>query len=345
MRRLRPLTAAAGIVLAAACAWRAPAGTLPAQLSDDAFWRLAAELSEPAGTFTHSDNLVSNEVFFAHTARQLRARGGVYIGVGPEQNFSYITRVEPAMAFIADIRQENRNLHLLYKTLFETSESRAEFLSRLFSRDRPASAGPRSSVDDLFAAFDKAPSSGAVRDATAALVRQRLLGTHGWPLTDADLASIDYALEAFQHDGPAIHYGRSRPGSEPGPSYRTLMTARDVSGLPRSYLADEKAFGFVKQLHAKNLIVPVVGDFGGPGVIARIGEYVRRHDSHVSAFYGSNVEVYLSKPQMASYCDSLASLPVEWRTWFIGGRGAQPLASKLRTCPRDAKPLEWRPPS
>ena len=90
----------------------------PAQLSDEEFWNLSTRLSEPPGAFRHSENLVSNEELFPHTIRLLRARGGVYIGVGPEQNFSYIARIRPSMAFIIDIRQENRNLHLLYKALF-----------------------------------------------------------------------------------------------------------------------------------------------------------------------------------------------------------------------------------
>ena len=62
----------------------------------------------------------------------------MYLGVGPEQNFTYITAVRPRMAFILDIRRGNLQEHLLYKALFELSADRAEFLSRLFSRPRAA---------------------------------------------------------------------------------------------------------------------------------------------------------------------------------------------------------------
>jgi hypothetical protein len=89
--------------------------------------------------------------------------------------------------------------------------------------------------------------------------------------------------------------------------------------------------------------VPVVGDFGGGGAISRVGEYVRLRGSRVSAFYGSNVEVYLTRRQTAVFCTSLASLPADARAWFIGGRGAQPFSAKLRTCPQEATPVEWRP--
>src|SRR4029450_6213885 len=105
------LLVCAFVLLAAACR----SSTLPPAMSDAAFWALTESLSEPAGTFAISDNLVSNEPGFAENARWLRARGGVYVGVGPEQNFSYIAALRPATAFVIDIRRENRNLHLLYK--------------------------------------------------------------------------------------------------------------------------------------------------------------------------------------------------------------------------------------
>ena len=110
------------------------------------------------------------------------------------------------------------------------------------------------------------------------------------------------------------------------------MVARDVGGQPRSYLATDESFAIVKQLHERNLIVPVVGDFGGPEAIRRVGAYVREHGSRVSAFYGSNVEVYLTRPQTAAFCASLAALPFDSGAWFIGNRGALPISYKLRTC-------------
>jgi len=339
------LTALAASGLTACALLRAPSGALPERLSDEAFWQLMSDLSEPAGVFAHSDNLVSNESFLAHAVRQLRARGGVYIGVGPEQNFSYIARLEPAMAFVIDIRLENRNLHLLYKALFEASADRTEFVSRLFSRDLGRTVGSGAAADDLFDALARTPASPALRVATGQLVRDRLTGTHRWPLAAADLVWIDYALDAFQSDGPDIHYSRASPDSRPGPSYRRLMTARDAAGLPRSFLSTDHAFALVKALQTRNLVVPVVGDFGRPGAIRRVGEYVRQRASRVSAFYGSNVEVYLTNPQRAAFCTSLDSLPADSWAWFVGGRGAQLLDAKLRRCPRVAQTIEWRPGS
>src|SRR5947209_470652 len=103
------------------------AESLPAQLSDVEFWKLSSESSEPDGTF-RSDNLVSNESYFQYVIPSLNRTtkpGRVYLGVGPEQNFTYIAALKPAMAFIIDIRRGNLDLHLLYKAVFELSKDRA----------------------------------------------------------------------------------------------------------------------------------------------------------------------------------------------------------------------------
>lgn len=327
------MTALLGLVLSASIGCRSRVDSrLPTTLSDEEFWSLSTGLSEPAGEFTHSDNLVSNEAQYANTISMLRPRGGVYVGVGPEQNFSYIAILRPAMAFIIDIRGENRNLHLMYKVLFELSADRADFVSRLFSRERPAGIGPKSNVQDLFAEFGTARPDRRLYEENVRLLRERLVGVHRFPLSTVDLDWIEHALNAFYSDGPDIHYGRASPMDSPRPSYRALMTATDLGGQSRSYLATEEGFGFVKDLHARNMIVPIVGDFAGPSAIRRVGDYVRQHEGIVSAFYGSNVEVYLNRRATGAFCGNLATLPHNSRTWFIQSRGMQPFAAKLGSC-------------
>ena len=86
----------------------------------------------------------------------------------------------------------------------------------------------------------------------------------------------------------------------------------------------------MKQPQERNLIVPVIADFGGTGGLRRTGEYVRQHRGVVSAFYASNVEVYLNREKLAVFCRSLAMLPYNWQTWFIGSKGKQPLRETRR---------------
>jgi hypothetical protein len=308
--------------------------TVPAAISDQEFWRLSESLSEPAGTFAVSDNFVSNEPRVAENARWLRQAGGVYVGVGPEQNFTYIARLRPSMAFVVDIRRENRNLHLLYKALFEISSDRADFVSHLFSRLRPGGLSAGASVEQIFDDYARVPSSPALYTLNAALVRDRLLKVHGFPLAQADLEWIDRAFRAFFTDGPEIQFWGSRSVDRDTlrPSYHRLMTTPDFTGQSRSFLASDASFQAVKTLHARNLIVPVVGDFGGPDAIRRVGEYVRTHGESVRAFYGSNVGVYLTNEQTRAFCRNLASLPAASDAWFIESDGVRSFSSKLAAC-------------
>src|SRR5436309_2757106 len=134
---------------------RAVAASLPVELTDHEFWKLSKDSSEEDGFF-RSDNLLSNETSFQYlipdvlkTAKQ----GRVYLGVGPEQNFTYIVALKPAMAVIIDIRHGNLDVHLMYKALFELSKDRAEFVSRLFSRTRPSGLTTKSTADEIFRAY------------------------------------------------------------------------------------------------------------------------------------------------------------------------------------------------
>src|SRR6476659_7426875 len=131
------------------------AETLPAQLSDQEFWKLSSESSEPDGMF-RSDNLLSNELYFQYVIPPVNSRakqGRVYMGVGPEQNFTYIASLKPKMVFIVDIRRGNLHTQLMYKALFELSSDRADFMSKLFTKKRPAALSGESSAHDVQQAY------------------------------------------------------------------------------------------------------------------------------------------------------------------------------------------------
>src|SRR5215831_8019261 len=133
------------------------AESLPARLTDDTFVRVVTDLSEEGGYFRY-ENFLSNELGFQHVIPALRETtkpGGVYIGVGPEQNFTYISALQPRIAFIIDIRRQNMLEHLMYKALFELSEDRADFMSRLYGRQRPVGLKPDIAPEALFASYDE----------------------------------------------------------------------------------------------------------------------------------------------------------------------------------------------
>src|SRR5262249_15439371 len=150
------------------------------------------EFSEEDGVF-RSDNLLSNETTFQYIIPKLlktTKQGRVYLGVGPEQNFTYIAALKPTMAIIIDIRHGNLDVHLMYKALFELSKDRADFVSRLFSRKRPEGLTENSSVSDIFNAYLAADGSQDLFEANLKAIQDVLIKKHGFPLTSGDIEGI-----------------------------------------------------------------------------------------------------------------------------------------------------------
>jgi hypothetical protein len=318
VRRRIGFVAALLVTLAALCVSpRAPArgDALPLTLADDEFWQLVDDLSEPGGSF-RSENLISNEDTFQRIVPELRrrvARDGAYIGVGPEQNFTYIAAIRPRLAFIVDIRRQNMLLHLMYKALIEGSADRAEFLSRLFSRPRPDGLPADATVQTLFDAYAAvAPDAGLARETSRSIVA-RLVVDHRFPLTPEDLATIESVYSAFCSQGPQIRYATARPFSGRWfPSYAELMTGQDSDGEPDSYLATEQQFQILRDYERGNRVVPIVGDFSGSRALRSIGGYLREHGATVALFYTSNVEQYLFQTDAwRRFLDNVGALPLD----------------------------------
>ena len=301
---------------------------LPAQLTDQEFWNLTESLSEPNGSF-QSDNLLSNEMVFARMVPDLITRtkpGGVYLGVGPEQNFTYIAAIRPRMAFITDIRRGNLHMHLMYKALFELSKDRAEFVSQLFTKPRPDGLGAGSSATEIMNAYwDVKTSDEATYNANLAAIQSHLTVTHKLPLSAADLAGVASVYRTFYWYGPSMTYSASTAltSAGNGTTYSALMTQSDANGQGLSYLGSEEKFLFLKDLERRNLIVPVVGDFAGPKALRGVGAYIRDHGATVSAFYLSNVEQYLRRAQTwPAFCSNVATFPLDDASVFIRPSGA-----------------------
>lgn len=309
------------------------ADSLPARLSDDDYWKIIEEFSEQNGYF-QSDNLLSNEVWFQYVIPDLLARtkpGGVYMGVGPEQNFTYIAALKPKIVFITDIRRGNLWMHLMYKALFELSADRAEFMSRLFTKPRPAGLNKDSSAADIQNAFWVVDSSSrAVYDENVKAIDDLLTKKHKLPLAAQDLQGIhDAAYYNFYWFGPRINYNSSSGRGESGNyiTYAELMMSTDANGVYRSFLASEEHFRVLKDLHERNLIIPLVGDFAGQKALRAVGRYLKEKGATVTAFYLSNVEQYLQRNGVwHHFCANVASLPLDDQSTFIrsvGGGGGR----------------------
>jgi hypothetical protein len=249
-----------------------PAQELPQELQDEEFWRLIREFSEPDGNF-HSDNFVSNERSFQHVLADLardRQPGSAYIGVGPEQNYTYLLAVKPRIAFIVDIRRQNLVQHLMFKAIFEQSEDRAAFLSRLFSRRRPAGLRAGLPVGELFNAFRAAPPDAVLQQENLQAIKDLLIKRHGFALSPPDEHALEYVHVMFSSLGPSLTYDGQRLGlTGVMPTFEDLMRETDQEGNQRSFMASEENYQVIQQLHKKNLLVPIVGDFAGPNSISK----------------------------------------------------------------------------
>jgi len=313
--------AAAALFLCVTPTSRSTAEALPERLDDHTFWSLVSEFSEPNGFF-RSDNLVSNEMTFQYVIPKLTAQitpVSAYLGVGPDQNFTYIAALRPRISFIVDIRRQNMLLHLMYKAIIEQSPTRAEFLSRLFSRPMPSGVSAKSTPDLLLRAFQNENPDAVAFERNQADIYRVLTHDHGFTLTRADLDMISYVFGAFYSNGPEIRYSFGRgPGWQPFPSYRDLMVEHDDGGVQRSYLASEDLYGALRDLEQRNLIVPVVGDFGGPKALRSVARFLEVHHATVSVFYTSNVEQYLFRDSAwQHFYDNVAAMPLDSHSTFI----------------------------
>jgi hypothetical protein len=320
-------TAALLAFVGAASACAAQAG-LPARLTDAEYWKLVSDISEPGGYFRNSDNFTSNEMEIGRlftALRSARVTGGAYVGVGPEQNFTYIAAIRPAMAFIIDIRRQAVVQHLMFKAIFELSRDRADFISLTFSRPRPAGLDSTTSIDRMWSAFEPVRLDTALARRSHERIRAHLVNTHRFALTEDELGMLSWVWEAFTTYGPRISTnvgsgrGGGRGGRGGGSDFMGLTSnSRDDMGRVQSFLSTEENYRFVKSLHEKNLIVPVSGDFGGPKALRAIGSYLKGRGATVTAYYVSNVEQYLFQDgKQGAFYANVGTLPVTASSVFI----------------------------
>jgi hypothetical protein len=310
------LPAAVGAQQAAA---PSAASTLPTKLADADFWKLVSDISEPGGYFRIPDNYTSNENEVGRMFTMLRERkvtGGVYLGVGPEQNFSYIAATQPDMAFIIDIRRQAVIQHLMFKAAFELSKDRADFISILFSR-------PKGGVDSgvpiqvLWNYFFATPPDPALVTKNRDRIVAHLTKTRKFVLTPDEAAQLDMLLSAFVQFGPGITT-RGTGGGNAVTFADLTGWSTDAHAQVQSFLSTEDHFRIVKSLHDRNLIVPVSGDFGGTKALRAIGAYLTERNATVNAFYVSNVEQYLfMENKAAAFYANVAAMPLTDSSVFI----------------------------
>ncbi len=287
------------------------ADTIPREIDARTFWRMVTDMSEENGYFRFQ--FMSNEVEFPSAIPDLKKNikpGGVYLGVGPEQNFTYIAAIQPRIAFIFDIRRDNMIEHLIYKAVFQTSANRSEFLSKLFSIRPAVPVAEKSTVQALFRAYTRSRPDSQLFNQNLQAIKTAVLQ---FQLSTKDLAQLDEIYSTIVRSGPGVDYSGYGGAYRGMSGYAAVMTATDDQGQAWSYLATEENFQFVRDMERKNLIIPLVGDFAGPKAVRAAGTYLKEHGAAVSMFYTSNVEQYLFQQgdDWRRYYANVATLPVE----------------------------------
>jgi hypothetical protein len=292
----------------------ATAGVDPSLLE---FRRLFA-LSQPGESFI-SDNVVSNETSLLQPARALAAlRGGAYIGVGPEQNYTYIALTRPDFAVLMDLRRDNALLHLLYKALFDAAGSRLELLCLLFGRpyDRKLETEPSARADAVLTALEAVAPDRTWFERQHVLLKQRL-DSYGLGLSSVDIEHVDHMHELFFRRQLEIHFELHENNGRTYPSLRTLLELRAPSGQG-TFVDSEQSFRFVKTMHRQHRILPVVGDVSAPQPLGAIADELARRALPLRTLYISNVEQYLiGTPKFAGWLDNLRGLSHDERSIIV----------------------------
>ena len=322
------------LLVAGILAWDVAAAQVAPRAIPDSIADLGALVTRlsDAGGYFDTDNLISNERGYQQVLGamdRLRVGGGAYIGVGPDQNYTYIANTHPRIAFVVDIRRDNMLEHLLFKALFAAAANRAEYLALWTGRPVPPTiASWANRPIDAIAAWIDSTRATPASIAHARAIVEDLVKRTGIALSAKDVATIARFHDAFMADGLSLQF--TTDGRAPRsyyPTLRQLVLEHDANGRQRGYLASEAAFQRIKSMHRRNLIVPVTGDLAGARTLAGIGGYLAEHGERASVLYVSNVEDYLIRAgTFATYVGAVRMLPrdtnaVIVRSYFGGGMG------------------------
>ncbi len=289
--------AASAAPTAAASAAPASDAIIGRPIGAEDFRSLVTTLSEPDADFI-SDNTISNETSYLQVGEILPRvvrPGGVYLGVGPEQNFSYIALTRPAYAYIVDIRRANMIEQLLYKALFDEAGTRAEFLALLISRPYLATGDP-GAAGTLAATMAHAELVKAEKtsfDEIHGRLLTRITKGYGFELDERDRHALRKIHKSFAKRGLDLRFALKEQSFRKYPTLRELLAQTCPEGKQLGFLASEAGFRYLQRMERENRIVPIVGDFAGDRALPKLAEHLRHERQTVAAFYVSNVEQYL----------------------------------------------------
>jgi len=299
------------------------------KISNEDFKRMLRDISEYGGYFP-SDNWVSNETTYLNvlgTLKENEIKGGVYIGVSADQNFTYINAIKPELVFIVDIRNQNRMQHLFYKSAFELSETRAGFFSLIFSKnlDPDINLNKDGNIAEIVDYFYGARSGRKLLEENKKKIVNHLNSKYGIEVLGRDNSDLMYVMQSLYTYNMGITY--NGPQRSWYPTMGQLLQMVSLDGNYQSIFNSNEDYRYIRNMHLQNKILPVTGDFGGRGALQMIADFLKEHKLTVSAYYTSNVEQYLlqSTASWGGWINNVKNLPITDKTviirWLHDGRG------------------------
>jgi hypothetical protein len=255
--------------------------------------RLALRDTVPQSKY-QMDCFVTSEVAHNDVIAKCRPAGngtGAYIGVGPCQNLTYIGALRPRIAIICDSRLDNLIGHLVFKLLLERAGDPLDYLLLLFSRvhqSRPPTTDIRQ-PEDLLAAFDGAAPDPATFWANLEWLHSE--AKRRWEFADEHLARLSHVYGAFFDRQLEITAVNQMCADALGsPTLRDVVLARNSYGRNFHFLAAPDRFAYVRQMHAGDRIIPMLGNFSSPASIALINAVLAESGEQADTIYLSNIE-------------------------------------------------------
>ena len=248
--------------------------------------------------------------------------GGVYLGVGPEQNLTYIAAIRPAMALRRGHPPPGRDAApAVQGRIFELATDRADFIALLFSKPRPPDLDGATPIQRHL----EPPTRRSPTDPRPGVEKRRPdresadARSHRFTFTAAESAP---ARSRFvPHSSCMVPTFRRAAGAAPDGWVEAVAAARSpispaghtmIAGEPQSFLSTEQNFQIGRRRCTRRISSSRSAEISpAPRRSAPSGTTFRQRGAVVSAFYVSNVEQYLFQDGKArAFYDNVAALPV-----------------------------------
>lgn len=264
------------------------------------------------------DNLMTNEDSIASVMDQAASevpQGTVYLGVGPDQNFSLIAATKPHMALIIDYRKKNQLLHFFHLALIHLSNDRTTYLEKFWARD--SQPQPELTLktpdpsDSQLSSFVKSPFK---PDMLKTLQNDVITFLSAWEmLTTDDFDNIRRIQARLAGPGPKARFLALKMY----PEIQSLIQAKTRSGKPGHWLASDDHYQTVRNLVTRYQLLPIVGDWAEkPGTnvkstFRQLSAWLISKRLQVGCIYISDVEFFLMRgSHFSKYIANLSRLPL-----------------------------------